>query len=253
MVPLVQRYHEILANRVEGIKKYGGLLASDLYGVPTRLAFPSVSLAKPVMPFVKMGPAFIADRPPILSVVFESLSKLAGPINVVELGPGRGTLAGAVRAAFSGSIDRYIGVERDLSVTGPYEKVEAVDGASSPIHAFIASEVIEHMTVAQFFEDTLPTVVERMAQSGVAIIGTPNALGPTAIFNDFTHVQGYNCFDLYALMRLYFDDVSMYRTRYVWSAERLLTLLPRVVLCRALELDWCEGLICVARSPRLRS
>jgi hypothetical protein len=245
--PLVERYHEVLAHRVAGIKRYGGRLASDLYGAPVRLAFPSVSLRAPSETHVRIGPLFFGDRPPILSFILDAIERRAGPINVVELGPGNGSMAAAALRTFPEKIERYVGLERDASVTGPYERIDDLDALPERIDLFIASEVIEHMSTAAFFESVLPTVVERMPASGTVLISTPNALGPTAIFNDFTHVQGYNFYDLYGLMSLFFREVDIYRTRYVWSLERLMTLLPRIALCRAMELDWCEGLTCVAR------
>ena len=55
---VVERYHEVLAYRVEGIKRYGGRLASDIYGVPVRVSFPSLSLQPPLMPAVRIGPLY---------------------------------------------------------------------------------------------------------------------------------------------------------------------------------------------------
>jgi hypothetical protein len=247
---VVERYHEVLAYRVEGIKRYGGRLASDIYGVPVRVSFPSLSLQPPLMPAVRIGPLYAGDRPPILGVLNDVFAQLPGPLTIVELGPGKGTMAGALRAAFSAKIARYVGIERDASVTGPYERIADISALPPRIDVLIASEVIEHIPLADFFDGMLPAIVAAMTPNAVAVLGTPNALAPTSIFNDFTHVQGYNCMDLYGLMRLFFGDVAMYRSRYVWSFERLVTLLPRMMLSRALELDWCEGLICVARAPR---
>ena len=253
MTPITERYHEILTLRREGIARYGGRLTSDLYGAPVRLSFPTISFDQPLMPHVKLGPFYLGDRPPILSVISELLRAFEHNVNVLELGPGKGTMAHSLRSLYGSKIDSYLGIERDPSVTGPYDRISDVgslDTQKPPIDIFIASEVVEHMTLETFFEDVLPSVVSRMNEGSVSIIGTPNALAPGSIFGDFTHVQGYTFFDLYALMRLFFQEVDIYRTRYVWSLERLLTLVPRAALCRLVELDWCEGLICVARSPR---
>jgi hypothetical protein len=247
---LHDRYHEILALRREGIRKYGGRMYSDLYAPPCRLAFPAPSLRAPAMKSVRLGPLHVADAPPVLHALRRVLRRPGAPLDVLEIGPGEGTIARALQAEFPQRIATYAGIELDASVRGPYRRIDSVDEAPPGISLLIASEVIEHMSAREFFEALLPRAVAKMNPGGVAVIGTPNALAPTAIFNDFSHVQGYAWYDLYALLRLCFEQVEIYRARYVWSFERLASLLPRIVLCRLIELDWCEGLIAVAERPR---
>lgn len=250
MQPLLSRYHEVLQYRIEGLKKYGGLLTSDFFGPPARLSLPTLSLREPITPFVRVGPLFVADHPPVLDLLYRLLETMPAPTKILEVGPARGTVAKALQTRFPDKVVGYAAIERDETVSGPYRRISDIAHVDFDIDLFIACEVMEHMSLEDFFENLLPAAVERMTASSVAVLTTPNAMSPTSIFNDFTHVKGYNFFDLYGLLRLFFKEVDVYRTRYVWSLERLLTLLPRMALCRLLEMDWCEGLICIARSPR---
>ncbi len=243
------RYHTIMANRREGLRKYGGRFTSDIYGPPVRVAFPTFHVAPPCMPSVRIGPIYVADNPPILAVVRRVLAGQLTPVHVLEIGPGEGRLAAALRAEFADRIGEYYGLELDESVRGPYTRVATVLEALEPKRLVIASEVIEHMPPQTFFGDIVVPMLPTLAPDAVMVVGTPNALAPASIFADFTHVQAYPWYDLYALLRLFFEEVDVLRTRYVWSAKRLASLIPRVLVAHALELDWCEGFICVARRP----
>jgi len=247
---LDSRYHEVLRYRVEGLKKYGGRLVSDLYGPPARLAFPRIRRTSGGMESIRIGPVLIEDDPPILEILKEQVRQISGPANVLELGPGKGSMAGALQLLFGEKIARYVGIERDPSITGPYERITTLDAAPENIHLVVASEVVEHMTPDDFFSGFLEPVLPRLDASARLVVGTPNAFGPSSIVGDFTHIQAYAWYDLYALLRLSFERVDVVRTRYVWSASRLFTLPARIVLTRCLELDWCDGIVCIASGPR---
>lgn len=250
MMPVVERYHEILEYRIEGLRKYHARLVSEIDAPPFALSFPAVRRRASSLNSVRIAGLHVTDNPPILKYLRKEAARARSPLAIAELGPGKGTMAGALRERYGANIRAYYGIERDAAIDGPYVKVSGVDGIDGSIDLFIASEVIEHMPFAEFFDALLPRIVSKMTPSATAVVGTPNALSPSSIFGDFSHVQGYAWYDLYALLRLYFADVDIVRTRYVWSGKRLAALLPRIALCKALELDWCEGLVAVARSPR---
>jgi hypothetical protein len=92
-------------------------------------------------------------------------------------------------------------------------------------------------------------LTSKLSPSGSFVLSTPNPLAPGGIARDFTHTQRYPWYDLYAVFRLAFREVNVYRTHYVFSFRRLLQLIPRFVLCLLLELEWCDTLICVAKRP----
>jgi len=85
----------------------------------------------------------------------------------------------------------------------------------------------------------------------VLVVSVPNPLAPAILHRDVTHVQHYPWYDLYAMLRFFFDDVDVVRTHFVSSARRLLSLPMRRVLSYFLEVDWCEGIVLLARKPRL--
>jgi 2-polyprenyl-3-methyl-5-hydroxy-6-metoxy-1,4-benzoquinol methylase len=243
------RYHALMAYRREGLRKYGGRFTSDIYGPPARLSFPTVHVAAPPMPHVRVGPFFVADNPPILRVVRRLVAREEGPLRILEIGPGTGALAAALRAEFGNKIGAYYGIEADENVEGPYDRIADVGALRGCADLVIASEVIEHMPAQQFFDGILAPLMAKLERNAILVVGTPNALSPSSIFGDFTHVQAYPWYDLYALLRLFFEEVDVVRTRYVWSVRRAASLLARAVVARTLELDWCEGIICIAKQP----
>ncbi|HEY9084574.1 MAG TPA: hypothetical protein VIN40_01330 [Candidatus Tyrphobacter sp.] len=247
---LRSRYHEILSHRAEGLAKYGGRLTSDIYGPPWRIAFPRVTLKRPSVPHAKIGPLYVADNPPVLDIVHACAAGLGDPLGVVEIGPGKGVIATVLRAKYAAKISRYYGLEIDEAVSGAYERIASPQEIEVPIGLVVASQVIEHMPPDAFFGGILEPLLPKLTADAAVVVGTPNALAPSSMFGDFTHVQAYAWYDLYALLRLFFESVDVVRTRYVWSAGRLVWLLPRMLLTRALELDWCEEIVCIGKRPR---
>jgi hypothetical protein len=246
---LADRYHELLAYRKEGLKKYGLLQPSDLGGPPARVVFPTLSFTQPTSAAVKIGPVWFSQNPPILKYAIDLLaSRTQADCSILELGPGNGTLASAIIAKYGDRISAYYGLERDRTVSGDYERIDSIPPDLS-IDMFIASEVIEHMHTDDFYDRFLLPITRQMTRNGVALIGTPNALSPGSIFRDFTHVQGYPWYDLYSILRTLFTTVQVYRTRYVWSPQRLIWLLPSMLISRTIELDWCDGLVFAAITP----
>src|SRR5665213_954804 len=142
---LHERYHELHALRAEGLRRYGKLLYPQTGGPPARISFPSVGRSVGPYVSVRVGPIVIGDNPPIARVALETFAKLDGRSNVLEIGPGRGVMAGLLRERFSEKIGAYYGVELDPHVSGPYERIARIEDAAEPIDVAIASEVIEHM------------------------------------------------------------------------------------------------------------
>jgi len=250
-VALADRYHELLELRIEGLRKYGARLTSEIYAPPAFITMPTIGLRPPDMPFVKIGPMYFGDHPPVLRLVEGWVRRQSrnAPLSVLEFGPGKGTLAGYLLKRYGHSIRGYYGIDRDPHVTGPYRKISGPDAAPTSIDLVIASEVIEHMPLDAFYDDVIVPAREKLTPDGAIIVGIPNALSPGAIFRDFSHMQAYPWYDLYAILRLAFSRVKIYRTHYVWSGKRLAWLLPRMLLVKPLEQDWCDGLISIASEP----
>jgi hypothetical protein len=244
------RYHEILGYRVEGLKKYGGRVTSDMYGPRSMMTLPTITLGPPQTPSVKMGPLFFGDNPPALALLRRHIAQYPRPITIVEIGPGKGSAAKALRHAFKERIEAYYGIDRDRTAEGPYDRIDSVADLRGAVDLIIASHVVEHMTPDEFFEGILRPLTAKLSGDGSIVVATPNALAPASIFGDFTHVQGYAWYDLYAILRLFFESVDVTRARYIWSPARVASLLPRILATRALELDWCDEILCVARRPK---
>ncbi len=246
---LADRYDELMQMRTEALRKYGARSTADVWAPPARLSVPACSTRKTPMRSTRFWPVWIYDKPPLVRALERHLNAAGGRLDVLEYGPGRGLLAAYLRERYPTRIGRYYGVERDRSVTGPYERVAPRD-LPAGIDVVIASEVVEHMSLDECYEGVLIPASASMRADGAFFLSTPNALAPGAISRDATHVQGYPWYDLYALLRLVFGRVSIYRAYYAWSAGRLLRLLPRIALTWPLELDWCDTLVCIATQPR---
>lgn len=243
---LLHRYNELMALRHEGLKRYRSNELSVIAGPPAGAYFPPVTLSETHEPVkMKLGPVRLLDQPPVARFAARVVASLDRPSTIVEVGPGGGGLARTLRDTYPENIREYYGVELDASFEGPYRRVDRIADVTEPVDVLIASEVAEHMPASQWYEDFLVPLARQAAPTARAIISVPNPCGPGSYTRDFSHVQPYPWYDLYAIMRLVFENVAVYRTLYVWSAQRLITLLPRMVLCSLMETDWCDNIVCV--------
>ena len=249
LVKLVDRYHDLMIHRREALDAHGANEFSVFGGPPTRVSIPV--LARSGSQKKRFGPFGFADRAPIAAFIERAIRSFGRPVSILEIGPGRGDLARQLLTTFADRIRAYHAVDRDRSVPGPYKSVGSIDEITGPIDIVIASEVIEHMSADEFYNDLLKPAAARLSMGGAFILSTPNPVAPGGIVRDFSHVQHYPWYDLYAICRLAFTEVEVYRTHYVFDPRRLVALLPRIFLCSLLELDWRDGLVCVARSPLL--
>ena len=246
---LADRYHELMGFRREMLARYKANEVSVFAGPRPRLVFPMVGLGDgPAKK--RIGPFRFEDRAPIATFVEDVLVAAERPLTILEIGPGRGDFASAIVSRYGNRIKSYYGFDRDRTISGAYTRLDSLRNAPNGIDLVIASEVIEHMTADELYADILAQIVPKLNPGGVFILSTPNPLAPGGIARDFTHRQQYPWYDLYAIFRLAFEDVEIRRSFYLFDAKRIILLIPRVILCSLLELEWCDGLICVARRPR---
>ncbi len=250
MTLLADRYHEIMRFRLEALTRYRANVLSTFTGPKARLCFPTIAFVSAWDTIQRVGPLFFKDRAPVASFVEAAIRGRSSPVTILEIGPGNGFLARSLREKFGPAIAAYYAFDRDASVAGPFVLVPSIEQLSDRIDIVIAAEVIEHMTADEFYSSILEPLRDKLADDACFAISTPNALAPGGIARDFTHVQRYPWYDLYAVVRLAFSEVDVFRIHYVFSYRRLLALLPRFVLCFLLELEWCDSLVCVARRPR---
>lgn len=238
---LADRYKDLMALRREGLRRYRANEFSTVSGPPAKVHFPAFFSQNS-----GRGRTIVSDRPPIWHYAENAIS--GANISVLEVGPGAGRLAQHLQQRFPGAIRSYYGLERDASFSGPYIPLQSIDDAPNAIDLVIASEVAEHMSADEWHK-LLQGMSAKMSPSASLIMSVPNPTSPGGIARDFTHTQNYPWYDLYALMRLHFENVDIHRSLYVWSVQRLVTLVPRILLCPIMELDWCDTLICTASQP----
>lgn len=249
-VTLSQHYHEMMTLRKEGLRKYGARLYYQIYGPVPHVSFPRISKSKPDFQSIKIAGFYVGDRPPVVSFVDRLIAPMSDRSTLVEIGPGRGDLCAYVKNRYSQKVERYYGIELDQTLAGPYERVASVDEIGRPIDGAIASEVAEHMPSDVFVETFLNPLARQMTPSGWLLISVPNPIVPGGIGRDFSHVQNWPWYDMYAVLRLFFHEVDVARTHYVADPRRLLLFPLRFVLAHGSETDWCEGLVLTAKRPR---
>jgi hypothetical protein len=247
--PLADRYLEIRRFRSEGLARYGASEISVFAGPPVRVSVPFVGFRPRGNVKKRLGPLAFVDRPPVIEFVEKALRDRPSAA-ILEIGPGDGGLCRDLRARFGSKIRTYHALDRDPSIRGEFVRAESIDTLPDGIDLVIASEVIEHMTADDLFAKLLIPLHAKLAKSATIVISTPNPTAPGGIGRDFTHVQRYPWYDLYALFRLAFENVDVYRNFYAYEAKRIALLLPRIALCGVLELEWCDGLVCVASMPK---
>jgi methyltransferase family protein len=249
---LADRYHELMTLRAEALQKYRANVMGTMKGPPGRAYFPVISYEREIFRGRRAGPLAILDRPPVWRYVEKIVAAARQPLNVLEFGPGNGDLAAYLRWKHAKKISRYFGIERDRAIAGAYERLDSIAELTTPIDLVVASEVIEHMTADDFYSGVLQATKPHLNAGAQLVLSTPNPVAPGGIARDFSHVQNYPWYDLYGMLRLEFEDVDVHRTLYAWTLPRVLFLLPRIAACTIIELDWCDGLVCVARGPKHR-
>ncbi|MHB1798590.1 MAG: class I SAM-dependent methyltransferase [Vulcanimicrobiaceae bacterium] len=241
----------MLEYRFEALKKYRARFVDDFGHVPHRVFYPYLWMARggKRFPGIRLGPIMVGSVPPAFRVALKLIAKRRLPgVKVLDIGCWDGML-GRFFEAFLDSPIEYVGVDiAPPDVDFPvYPSLD--DVKTSGFDLIMMSEVAEHMTADTLAEEFLPRIKRMLADTGTFVLSTPNPLVPTVLHRDVTHVQHYPWYDLYAIMRLFFDSVTPLRTHFVTSPRRLCILPVKKVLSYFLEVDWCDGLTFVATSP----
>jgi len=247
---LADRYHELMGFRQEAFERYRANDISVVAGPPVRVTFPSFGFRDQGMKHKRFGPLYVSDSPPMFSIVDRIFRERAKPFTILEIGPGRGDLARHIRGKFGNKVNAYYGLDRDETVIGPWTVLEDISETPDGIDLVLASEVIEHMPADVWQTSIVEPLRQKLTRDAIFIASTPNPTSPGGIARDFTHVQHYPWYDLAAVFRLTFSDVEVYRTYYAYDPTHLLIMAPRFILCFLLGIEWCPGLICVARNAR---
>lgn len=246
-------YPELLTYRNEGLRKVGARFVDEIERPKSRCFFPTVFSAKTstAYPSIGAGPFRIAAVGPSMILAHEALAHYESA-KVLDVGCAAGRFRDYLTLRKPSRAIEYAGMDvAPPPVDFPvYPSMEAIDTANFDL--VFMSEVAEHMPADVFAERYLSRFPHLLKPSGMAIVGIPNPLAPTILERDVTHVQHYPWFDLYAMLRFFFDEVDVVRTHFVHTPRRLLTLPLQRMLCYVLEIDWCEGLTLVARGPKVR-
>ena len=245
-----KNYAQLLAYRNEGLRKFGAVLTDQIERPPARCFLPKVWPASraATFPSLRAGPLRIGAPGPSMIVGEESLARRES-VKLLDVGCASGTFRDYLELCDSARRVDYAGVDvAHFAVNFPvYASLGEVPGKDFDL--IFLSEVAEHMTADTFAEEYLARLPRMLKRDGMAIVSVPNPLAPAVLHRDVTHVQHYPWYDLYAMLRFTFEDVSVLRTHFISSPRRLLTLPLRRVLCYMMEVDWCEGLVLTARRP----
>ncbi len=247
---LIEHYDELIAYRFEGMRFYGARFVDDIGRVPARIFYPLISLKQCArLPGAQLGPLNVASVPPVHRLALREMSTRRGPLSVLDVGCSDGALKRYLDVKYTRGAVEYIGVD----IAPPPGLTFPVFGALQdvPPRAYdliVMSEVAEHMTAEELHGTYLPQIKRLLADDGVFVLSTPNPLAPTVLQRDVTHVQHYPWYDIYAIMRMHFTQVRVFRTLFLTSFRRLWTLPVKRMLCYFLEVDWCDGLTLLVKN-----
>ena len=245
-----QNYAQLLAYRNEGLRKFGARLTDQIERPPARCFFPKIWPAsrESKFPSLRAGPLRIGAAGPSMIVADEMLAQRKR-VKILDVGCASGSFRDYLQLRDPGRAIDYTGVDvTHFAVDFPvYPSLDAVPG--NDFDLIFLSEVAEHMTADTFAQEYLRRLPRMLKRDGAAIVSVPNPLAPAVLHRDVTHVQHYPWYDLYALLRFYFEDVDVLRTHFLSSPRRLFALPLRRVLAYMIEVDWCEGIVLTARQP----
>jgi 2-polyprenyl-3-methyl-5-hydroxy-6-metoxy-1,4-benzoquinol methylase len=252
--PIVDKnYNKLVEYRLEGLRKAGARHAGHNKKLKPRLFWPTVfsrgvefpNGSVPVMRWQITSPF------PAFTLAREALAALGRPVRVLDIGCGRGDLLYFLKACPEIDVAEYAGVDiADVTVDFPIYRSLLDVPKDERFDVIMMSEIIEHMPYADFVEEFLVHVGEYVAPGGALVLGAPNPLLPAMLERDVTHVQHYPWYDLYALLRFFFEDVTIVRAYGLAEFRRILALPLKILVSSILECDWCEGVLAVARKPK---
>lgn len=245
------RYPELLEYRNEALRKVGARFVDQIERPTARCFFPTVSQALRTSnyPSVSVAGFRMAAVGPSMILAHEALAALSRA-KVLDIGCAAGRFREYLMLRDPERVIDYVGMDiAPPEVSFPvYSSIDSVPDREFDL--VFMSEVAEHMPADAFADEYLARFPAFLKSTGIAIIGVPNALAPTILDRDLTHVQHYPWFDLYAMLRFFFDDVDVVRTHFIHTPRRLFSLPVKRLLSYILEVDWCEGLTLIARAPR---
>lgn len=246
-----ENYAQLLAYREEGLRKVGARFVDDLEKPKSRCFYPTVwsGRRESPLPAVALGPWRVSAVGPSMVLGFEELERRGlRQAAVLDIGSAKGTFRDYIALRDPRMELTYAGVDvARFAVDFPvYASVAEVKGRFDLI---FMSEVVEHMSADDFVQEYLQEFPRLLVPDGSLLVSTPNPLAPGVLDRDVTHCQHYPWFDLYALLRFYFAEVDVVRTRFIHTPRRLFLQPIRRVLSYLLEIDWCEGITLTARRP----
>lgn len=248
------RYPELLEYRNEGLRKMGAMFVDQLEAPPARSFFPEVWRAgtHASYPGITLGPIKVAAVGPSMILAEQLLAKRRS-VKVLDIGCAAGRFRDYLLTKNPNRAIEYVGMDVapppvDFPVFSDIAAIRETD-----FDLVFMSEVAEHMSADDFAENYLRRFPRLLKPDGMAIVGVPNPLTPTVLQRDVTHVQHYPWFDLYAMLRFFFEEVDVTRTHFIHTPKRLFNYPLRRVLSYVLEVDWCEGLTLVGKRPKVAS
>ncbi len=245
-----RNYPQLLAYRNEGLRKVGARFPDEIERPKARSFFPTVWPAsrESSYPSMALGPWRIGAVGPSMILAHEAIANVA-EVKVLDIGCAAGHFRNYLQLRDANRAVVYTGMDiAPPPVDFPvYASLDSVPDRDFDL--VFMSEVAEHMPADVFAEQYAARFPQLLSPSGIAVVGVPNPLAPTILQRDVTHVQHYHWFDLYAILRFFFDEVDVVRTHFIHTPRRFLTLPLQRLLCYVLEIDWCEGLTLIARSP----
>ncbi|OLD01364.1 MAG: hypothetical protein AUJ07_11455 [Crenarchaeota archaeon 13_1_40CM_3_53_5] len=245
-----KQYGKIINLRNEGLHKYNSLFPHEFARIPTVHTRPHLvtdrlsrsRIHEIGLRHYDIGSHICVLNRPVPWVIGRKLIK--NDDTVLDIGSSDGMFYKFLR--FNNVAPRYSGLEIDETVRSETPVYGSMKEIHSTFNIVTMFHVIEHMTSEQFLE-MMTDIVRILDPKGSLIIATPNILCPGVFERDVEHRQPYPWYDLYAILRLFFDNVEVRRGHYLSTPLRMASIPVRMILGILMEQDWCEEVVLVAR------
>ena len=231
----------------EGMKKYKRVIY-DPYAPPIRFSFPEIfiksSLKRRCLSFLNEKIKIHEGSGEYKTVLkmCQKVNQPRGKVKILDIGCASCDLADYLKNGHALEID-YLGVDIS-SECKEYPIFKTVDEIKvDDFDIIVMTHVAEHLELGDYIENYQKKIAKKLKKEGYFIFAVPNPMNIKNNFCDMTHIQIFPWYEAYAMLRLSFSKVDVFRLENLNNIFDILLLPVRMLACRLVYLDVAESLI----------
>lgn len=237
----------------EGVKKYKGRFP-DPFLPPTIVSLPQIFINNPIINKRVVdfyyGKIKIHEGSPEYKLVLKTLKQLSktntGKIKILDIGCGDCGLANYLEACKVNFSYEGVDVSKIESSYRIYSDLSEINSANK-YDLVIMIHVAEHMHYNEYYANFQKKIRLLLKKEGLFIFATPNPVCLIAQSMDITHIQIYPWHQTYALLRMNFENISVYRGVHITKILTLVFYLPKIFLCKLIGIDYAGSYIYIIK------